>query len=185
VQRWLGHHSPAFTLARYVHLLHGDLGGPLSLPTTEALDDKLVETAATRSGSSQTDSVLVGGLFGVGGVILGARLNVLSAKSGRREARKEQREVERLTRQLAVAEQLDKALIKALARVDLSTSDDSRVRSMTLTASGSSGGLPTHRGCRRVISSSGTRPLERPSRSTHFKSPRPSLPRGESWDVRS
>jgi integrase len=32
VQRWLGHHSPAFTLARYVHLLDGDLGEPLCLP---------------------------------------------------------------------------------------------------------------------------------------------------------
>ncbi len=31
VQRWLGHHSAAFTLATYVHLLDGDLGGPLSL----------------------------------------------------------------------------------------------------------------------------------------------------------
>jgi integrase len=29
VQRWLGHHSPAFTLATYVHLLDDDLGGPL------------------------------------------------------------------------------------------------------------------------------------------------------------
>jgi integrase len=32
VQRWLGHHSPAFTLSVYVHLLDGDLGGPLSAP---------------------------------------------------------------------------------------------------------------------------------------------------------
>lgn len=33
VQRWLGHHSPGFTLATYVHLLDGDdLGGPLSTP---------------------------------------------------------------------------------------------------------------------------------------------------------
>lgn len=32
VQRWLGHHSPAFTLATYVHLLNDDLGGPLELP---------------------------------------------------------------------------------------------------------------------------------------------------------
>jgi integrase len=31
VQHWLGHHSPAFTLARYVHLLDGDLGEPLAL----------------------------------------------------------------------------------------------------------------------------------------------------------
>jgi integrase len=31
VQRWLGHHSAAFTLARYVHLLDGDIGEPLAL----------------------------------------------------------------------------------------------------------------------------------------------------------
>lgn len=29
VQRWLGHHSPAFTLSVYVHLLDEDLGAPL------------------------------------------------------------------------------------------------------------------------------------------------------------
>src|SRR2546423_4697868 len=32
VQRWMGHHSAAFTLGRYVHLLDGDLGGSLPLP---------------------------------------------------------------------------------------------------------------------------------------------------------
>ncbi len=31
VQRWLGHHSAAFTLATYVHLLDGDIGQPLRL----------------------------------------------------------------------------------------------------------------------------------------------------------
>ena len=31
VQRWLGHHSAAFTLATYVHLLDGDIGQPLDL----------------------------------------------------------------------------------------------------------------------------------------------------------
>ena len=31
VQRWLGHHSAAFTLGTYVHLLDGDLGEPLHL----------------------------------------------------------------------------------------------------------------------------------------------------------
>src|SRR5206468_767673 len=31
VQRWLGHHSAAFTLARYVHLLADDPGAPLDL----------------------------------------------------------------------------------------------------------------------------------------------------------
>jgi len=29
VQRWLGHHSPSFTLDTYVHLLDDDLGEPL------------------------------------------------------------------------------------------------------------------------------------------------------------
>jgi integrase len=32
VQHWLGHHSAAFTLATYVHLLDGDIGDPLELP---------------------------------------------------------------------------------------------------------------------------------------------------------
>src|ERR1700722_1258686 len=31
VQRWLGHHSAAFKLATYVHLLDGDLGEPLAI----------------------------------------------------------------------------------------------------------------------------------------------------------
>jgi integrase len=31
VQRWLGHHSPAYTLATYVHLLDDELGDPLEL----------------------------------------------------------------------------------------------------------------------------------------------------------
>jgi integrase len=36
VQRWLGHHSAAFTLATYVHLLDGDVGGPLAAPKSVA-----------------------------------------------------------------------------------------------------------------------------------------------------
>jgi hypothetical protein len=31
VQRWLGHHSAAFTLATHVHLLDGGVGEPLDL----------------------------------------------------------------------------------------------------------------------------------------------------------
>ena len=31
VQRRLGHHSPAFTLSRYAHLMSEDAGGPLDL----------------------------------------------------------------------------------------------------------------------------------------------------------
>jgi hypothetical protein len=31
LQRWMGHHSPAFTLETYGHLIDGDLGPPLDL----------------------------------------------------------------------------------------------------------------------------------------------------------
>jgi len=44
VQRWLGHHSAAFTLATYVHLLDGDLGEPLSLSVSRALEDDATGT---------------------------------------------------------------------------------------------------------------------------------------------
>ena len=37
VQRWLGHHSPAFTLSVYVQLLNDDLGGPLAPPRRASL----------------------------------------------------------------------------------------------------------------------------------------------------
>ncbi len=41
VQRWLGHHSPAFTLDTYVHLLDDRRGEPLELGVelAEAKDD--------------------------------------------------------------------------------------------------------------------------------------------------
>jgi integrase len=38
VQRWLGHHSAAFTLATYVHLLDGDIGEPLSIRRSDKAD---------------------------------------------------------------------------------------------------------------------------------------------------
>ena len=31
VQKWLGHHSAAFTLSKYIHLLGDELGEPLAL----------------------------------------------------------------------------------------------------------------------------------------------------------
>jgi integrase len=34
--RWMGHHSPAFTLETYGHLFDGDLGPPLDLHTEMA-----------------------------------------------------------------------------------------------------------------------------------------------------
>jgi integrase len=41
VQRWLGHHSPAFTLATYVHLLDGDLGEALVVPYERTVEDEM------------------------------------------------------------------------------------------------------------------------------------------------
>jgi hypothetical protein len=38
VQRWPGHHSPAFTLSVYVHLLDGDIGEPLVALTAANID---------------------------------------------------------------------------------------------------------------------------------------------------
>jgi integrase len=51
VQRWLGHHSPAFTLARYVHLLDGDLGEPLALASPRGVTTS-VTTRASEVGAS-------------------------------------------------------------------------------------------------------------------------------------
>jgi integrase len=38
VQRWLGHHSAAFTLATYVHLLDGDVGEPLEVRVRDSYE---------------------------------------------------------------------------------------------------------------------------------------------------
>jgi hypothetical protein len=46
VQRWLGHHSEAFTLATYVHLLSDELDEPLELP---GVRDKLPSPGASPS----------------------------------------------------------------------------------------------------------------------------------------
>ena len=48
VQRWLGHHSPSFTLDTYVHLLDADLGEPLALgqPSPQVCEVDLLPPAA-------------------------------------------------------------------------------------------------------------------------------------------
>ena len=46
VQRWLGHHSPSFTLDTYVHLLDGDVGEPLEPSRVNAGSTGCPETAA-------------------------------------------------------------------------------------------------------------------------------------------
>lgn len=51
VQHWLGHHSAAFTLRTYVHLLDpGDLGGPLEPLRVKQRSSERPETSATRGG---------------------------------------------------------------------------------------------------------------------------------------
>jgi hypothetical protein len=45
VQRWLGHHSPAFTLSTYVHLLADDLGDPLDLAAELSCSSELVKAS--------------------------------------------------------------------------------------------------------------------------------------------
>jgi len=52
VQRWLGHHSAAFTLATYVHLLDGDLGAPLTVALKPVESANKVQTRPTPSGST-------------------------------------------------------------------------------------------------------------------------------------
>ena len=55
VQRWLGHHSPAFTLATYVHLLDGDdLGGPLSTP--KLASEGVSEVSAQHTDMARNDT---------------------------------------------------------------------------------------------------------------------------------
>lgn len=54
IQRWLGHHSPAFTLSVYVHLLDEDLGAPLPLPSVSAE----VPAQATETTRNQPHAIL-------------------------------------------------------------------------------------------------------------------------------
>lgn len=39
VQRWLGHSTPEFTLKVYVHLMDGEVGDPIDVPTADGGDD--------------------------------------------------------------------------------------------------------------------------------------------------
>jgi len=46
VQRWLGHHSPSFTLDTYVHLLDNHLGEPLHEFNRAQAGQALLDVAA-------------------------------------------------------------------------------------------------------------------------------------------
>lgn len=52
VQKWLGHHSPSFTLDTYVGLLDGDVGEPLTLPRLSPEGANRVRTDPTPSGDT-------------------------------------------------------------------------------------------------------------------------------------
>ena len=51
IQRWLGHHSAAFTLETYIHLLSDELDAPLELP---ALDERGNKGATGQRESDRT-----------------------------------------------------------------------------------------------------------------------------------
>lgn len=55
VQRWLGHHSPAFTLATYVHLLDGDIGEPLDLESANRVQTDPTPLDANRENRAEAD----------------------------------------------------------------------------------------------------------------------------------
>jgi integrase len=61
VQKWLGHHSAAFTLQRYVHLLGDDMGEPLSLEEELA---GAMNGATSPTESAQVPEPLIGGRTG-------------------------------------------------------------------------------------------------------------------------
>ena len=51
VQRWLGHHSPSFTIDTYVHLLRDDLDEPLELGVELGGSVNKVQTSASLAAS--------------------------------------------------------------------------------------------------------------------------------------
>src|SRR5580704_279276 len=57
VQRCLGHHSAAFTLATYVHLLDGDIGEPLAVSLEPAESANKVQTCPTPVGTTTADEL--------------------------------------------------------------------------------------------------------------------------------
>ena len=54
LQRWMGHHSPAYTLEAYGHLIDGELGDALELSHLDGTNKPtpLVSPALPRSGGS-------------------------------------------------------------------------------------------------------------------------------------
>jgi integrase len=59
VQRWLGHHSPAFTLATYVHLLDGGVGEALDLDAELAQVALRTRILKDTDGTEGTESLAI------------------------------------------------------------------------------------------------------------------------------
>jgi integrase len=60
VQRWLGHHSPGFTLDTYVHLLDDGVGGGLDLAAELAQGESKVRPDQSVEGGTSREPALVG-----------------------------------------------------------------------------------------------------------------------------
>jgi integrase len=56
VQRWLGHHSPSFTLDTYVHLLDGDLGTPLERRRVNVRSTTRPQTAGNATSAAEAEA---------------------------------------------------------------------------------------------------------------------------------
>jgi hypothetical protein len=52
VQRWLGHQSPAFTLATYVHLMDDQLGEPIDLGAELQGGNRMATDGSALAGAS-------------------------------------------------------------------------------------------------------------------------------------
>jgi integrase len=61
VQVWLGHHSPAFTMATYVHVLPDELAAPAFLDAlTAPRGDTEWDTGATETGRNEAVPIRLG-----------------------------------------------------------------------------------------------------------------------------
>src|SRR5581483_355872 len=56
VQRFLGHHSAAFTLSTYVHLLDGDVGGPMETAPLETVPRVATPVATEPTATDDTET---------------------------------------------------------------------------------------------------------------------------------
>jgi len=67
VQHWLGHHSPAFTLDVYVHLLDDDMPeSPFGMVSGKIEGTRPEQTSGQTEQAAEADSVQPGGIASLG-----------------------------------------------------------------------------------------------------------------------